>query len=408
MPRPGCISGCCLFFGKDAQSFFVDVLSRVAVAIVMCSAFRAIPCADAHVLDFLVLEAAGVTKLTGREEFPDMDDGCPEFRADVFQKADEFGETIVRNFLPMPHLHPLHVEVFEADDGILLAEGSRQFPMERPPLVRHAAMQPCKFQTRFFAVVRAHPLAGQLAIRLCNGILLLSEEGWFGDVVLRILCDQHRPFQAEIETDAFTHSGFSLGFGRVADEIYKEVSASVPLDREELDCPFDVAALGKLVLTSGDLDDVSFDDGAPDHVVREGAVFPPTLELRRRGLPLVLQVLPEELVAALDAVGDVLNGVGRDVVPERKARELLELREVFLEGKLGKRLMIELPVAAMERDGMIVDLACDPKLVIQPPRLLRAIELEFEGLHVVQLLVFCVSTYRWMVALHTSPAVETK
>lgn len=70
--------------------------------------------------------------------------------------------------------------------------------------------------------------------------------------------------------------------------------------------------------------------------------------------------------------------------------------------------MIELPVATMERDGMVVDLARDPKLMIQPPRLLRAIKLEFEGLHVVQLLVFCVSTYRWMVALHTSPAVETK
>ena len=121
MPRPVCISGRCLFFGKDAQPFFVDVLCRVAVAIVMRPAFRAIPCTDTHVLDFLVLEAAGVAKLTGREEFPDVDDGRSEFRADVFQKADEFGEAVICNLLPVSHLHPLHVEVFEADDGILLA-----------------------------------------------------------------------------------------------------------------------------------------------------------------------------------------------------------------------------------------------------------------------------------------------
>ena len=70
--------------------------------------------------------------------------------------------------------------------------------------------------------------------------------------------------------------------------------------------------------------------------------------------------------------------------------------------------MVELPVAAMERDGMVVDLARHPELVIQPPRPFRAVELEFEGLHAVQLLVFCVLTYRWMVALLTFPAVETK
>jgi hypothetical protein len=100
--------------------------------------------------------------------------------------------------------------------------------------------------------------------------------------------------------------------------------------------------------------------------------------------------------------------MGRDVVPERIARKLPELRKVFPEGKPGKRPVAELPVAAMKRDGMIADLARDPKLMIQPPRLLRAVKFEFEGLYVVQLLFFCVSTYRWMVAPDTSPAVETK
>ena len=89
-----------------------------------------------------------------------------------------------------------------------------------------------------------------------------------------------------------------------------------------------------------------------------------------------------------------MNGVGRDIVPESKTRKLFEFRYMLLEREFGKRLMKKLPVAAMEREYMVVYLARNPELVMQHPRLLRAIKLEFKGLHAVQFLFRCVSAYR--------------
>ena len=47
------------------------------------------------------------------------------------------------------------------------------------------------------------------------------------------------------------------------------IPAGIPLDREKLYRPLDITAFEKLVLSSGDFDDVPTDDGTPDHVVRE-------------------------------------------------------------------------------------------------------------------------------------------
>ena len=73
-----------------------------------------------------------------------------------------------------------------------------------------------------------------------------------------------------------------------------------------------------------------------------------------------------------------MNGVGRDIVPESKTRKLFEFRYMLLEREFGKRLMKKLPIAAMEREYMVVYLARNPELVMQHPRLLRAIKLEFK------------------------------
>lgn len=99
----------------------MDVLRRVAVAVVMRPALRAVPCADTHVTDIPVLKAACIAKLAGREEPVDMNDGSPELSANVFQKAIEFGEPVFVDFSAVSHLHPLHVEIFKAYDGILSA-----------------------------------------------------------------------------------------------------------------------------------------------------------------------------------------------------------------------------------------------------------------------------------------------
>ena len=70
--------------------------------------------------------------------------------------------------------------------------------------------------------------------------------------------------------------------------------------------------------------------------------------------------------------------------------------------------MKKLPVAAMERERMIVYITRNPELVMQHTRLLRAIKLEFEGLHAVQFLFRCASEYRRMFDLHAFHDMNTK
>ena len=70
--------------------------------------------------------------------------------------------------------------------------------------------------------------------------------------------------------------------------------------------------------------------------------------------------------------------------------------------------MVEVPIAFVQCNRMIVDLARHPELMVDILRTLLSVQFELVCFHDSQLLVFCVSTYRLMVALLTFPAVETK
>ena len=108
----------------------------------------------------------------------------------------------------MACLHELHVQVFKAKDGILLAKLASKLPMVCVALIGNFAMKPCKFQLCLSVIVRTSTLARQFAVCHGNGILLLLEEAWCDNVVFRALSYEHFPFEAKVETDAFTQSGF--------------------------------------------------------------------------------------------------------------------------------------------------------------------------------------------------------
>ena len=94
----------------------------------------------------------------------------------------------------------------------------------------------------------------------------------------------------------------------------------------------------------------------------------------------------------MDAVGDVLNCMRRNLVPESILWQLLQFCKMFLQREFRQRFVVKLPIALVQRNAMVVNFAGYPELMIDMLRTFLAVQFELVRFHYSQLLVFCVST----------------
>ena len=98
MPRP--FEGLSLRY--ETKPFGQNILSGIAVAVVVRLAERAFPFADFQILDERVFQTAVVAELGRREELPDLHDCSAVLGSNVLQDVDEGRETVVPDLLTMP------------------------------------------------------------------------------------------------------------------------------------------------------------------------------------------------------------------------------------------------------------------------------------------------------------------
>ena len=193
-----------------------------------------------------------------------MDNLRTATRGYIPQDFEEGGESIVADLLPVPHLHPAHVQRFEADDGVLPAEFLCELPVEILPLVCDAPLEPCHDEPLLLVVPalfeRAFPdrdadfsvrlddvvvdvrlaLSGQAFLLGSNLCAVLLEEAWHIDIISFHRRDKDVFFEPEVEPDALTQSwhDFVLLL-RIARQENEDVACGIPLDRDCLDLPLD-------------------------------------------------------------------------------------------------------------------------------------------------------------------------
>lgn len=265
----------------------MNVLGGIAVSIVMLTTSWACPLADAQVFDFLVLPAAIVAELAGWIESIYFDNFRSNLLADVLQNVLKLCKSIVHGFLSMTRLHELHVEVFETDDGILLAQIFGKLPMACIAPIGDTAVKSGKMLLRLATMIRTHLLARKLTIRTSDCVPGLTEEQRRFDIFIRILGYEHLAFESEIETDALTCTCFDFMIWQFADEIDVDVAKLVPFDCQCLDLAVNGTAHRITVFLLRDVDRAVFFIKSPACLLeRIRLVLADFLEARRRSLAL--------------------------------------------------------------------------------------------------------------------------
>ena len=272
-----------------------------------------------------------MAELGRREEFPDLHDRCATLGSNVLQDDDEGRETVVSDLLAMPcGSLPLHIQVFKADDGILLAELMRQLVMVVPALILRLSVQPVAGAVQRIPMVRMQPAPAPRTAELPAGFQPCTDKFRLGDVLGGIRRYEHLSLEAEVEPDAFTQSGLDFLCFYLTDEVDVDVAEMVALDRHGLDCAFDVPALEIAVLLPIDDDSMRILIQCPSCLLqREGFVLSDLLELRRADFPLP-RVFEEQLVGTGNPVSDILHGLRADFLEIRDPLDPLELRQMLL------------------------------------------------------------------------------
>ena len=126
---------------ERTTTFVVNVLRSVEVALVVLSAFGAVPLTNLGILKYGVLVATVVAELARREKAVYKHDlRAVPFR-EVFQLFYEVYESKVLDFLPVFPLKKLEIQGFKTDENVLLTQFMGESPVPIVPLVLDGAVR---------------------------------------------------------------------------------------------------------------------------------------------------------------------------------------------------------------------------------------------------------------------------
>ena len=181
------------------------------------------------------------------------------------------------------------------------------------------------------------------------------EERWRGNIFVWIFTYEHFPLETKIEADAFTCTCFNFDIWELTDEIEIDISQNIPLDGQSFHLTLDVAAFGIAIFLLRDINRAVFFVQFPSCLLeRIGLVLTDFAESRRCSLTLALEIIPEQLIALIYALCDILLRLRANLFEIRKTSYLLQLRQMLLQGIQIQGLVVEFPIPFMQGNTMVV------------------------------------------------------
>lgn len=308
---------------------------------------------------------------------------------DVLQNIAELTKGDVPNLAAPKLVHGLDIQRFQNDDVKAVSQVVSQLKEPIPPAVRNPLVDAVEVVFGFQPVSRSfglprHSTAG-LAQIFQVGFEELRRSNLFA------VRQSEEGFQTKVRAnDGVTQSVdfFPFCLNRKADE---QLTKRGALDRDRLDRAENFPAFAELVNLTADSDLVRADQLPPGLFEGEGSIF---LDLAKTRTGKALGnltgfVLKEQLIAAINALANVLDRLCVKHIPELIFGKLLQLRYVLLHRVHVDVLPGQLVVPPMKSYAVIPDDPAYVDLLVQKLILFVSVQLELERFH----WFFCPSIY---------------
>lgn len=307
----------------------------------------------------------------------------------VLQNVSELAKCNVANLATPKLVHGFDVQRFQNDDVKAISEVVRQLEEPVPTLVSDLFVQSIEMGFGFLPVSRSFGLPGHCTAGFTQVFQVGFEELRRSDFFA--VRQGEEGFQTEVRAnDGVTQSVdfFLLCLNRKADEQLTERGA---LDRDRLDRAKNFPAFTEFVNLTPNADFVRANQLPTRLLEGERSVL---LYFAKAWTGKALADLPgfvleEQLIATINALTNVLDGLCINQVPKLVPGKLLQLRYMLLHRVHVDVLSGQLEVPPMKRNAVIPDDPADVNLVMQMLILFTSVQLELERFH----WFFCPSIY---------------
>ena len=273
------------------------------------------------------------------------------------ENANELGERIVRDLSSPQLLHRLDVQVLDAYIGVLLGNGPCELEEPVDTAVLHIPMPSGHVHLRTLTISAPNLLAAQFPLRNTQSRSIRLKEARRLDAAT--VAAGEEVLESKVIPDGITLSGYDVGRGLYTHDAEPIVTAVVSLDGHGLDDAFIRTVCYILVVPAEDGDVIAVMELIPSLLQRERGVLLPLAEVRDAvtATAALLLCFKECLVGTVDALSDILYGLGTYRTPVLAGCTLTHFREMHLEFICGKVLVVHPVIPAMESDAIVIDLA---------------------------------------------------
>ena len=296
----------------------------------------------------------------------------------------------VRHLASPQSLHAPQLQIFKKDNVVRCAEIAGEVPVPGCSLVPNPAMHTSQVHTSPGVIHRTFHLARKAPV--CRFQRRKSGPKRLGCLDSRAIAARQECLEAKVESCAVTRHGPTgrLSLNEAAKK-YEQISDSIPFDRHRFDGAINVAGLTELIDRLANQKPV-ISSQIPTGVLQGERLSLPHFSKARRSLVLFAEEL---LIAKLDALSNILDGLRTQNFPVLIALPALTFGKLFLQAKQGKVFTKTSIVAPMQRDAGIVDLTTNTNLAMQVS--VAFMPIEFIGIgpswHLHALLLFNVALH---------------
>lgn len=300
---------------------------------------------------------------------------------DVLQNVAKFAKSDVSNLAAPKPVHSLDIQRFQNDDVKAVGQIMRKFEEPIPALAGDSLVNAVQVVFGLCPVSRSFGLPGHCTAGFAQVFQVGLEE--LRRIDLFAVRQGEEGFQTEVRAnDGVTQSVdfFLFCLNGKANEQLTERGA---LDCDRLDCAENFPTFAELVNLTPNANLVRADQLPTRLLEGKRRVL---LDLAKTGTGKPLGNLPgfvleEQLIAAINALANVLNGLCINQVPKLVLWKLLQLGNVLLHRVHVDVLPGQLEVPPMKSNAVIPDDPANVNLVMQMLILFASVQFELERFH---------------------------